>query len=583
MKEKTKIEENVVEILTHPDTGQTFGLDVGLIDVHPHRLDDYYRILAYSQPQETSNLKDEPQPTRLNLLGISFSIMKVGQTTPIMVRREGERYLLLDGLYRFVAIRDIIRSTNINAAISDWTDEDVHTNPSIARFVPKRSHFEMAKLAHTLREQLSQLRGKKRTLGEIQRITGLMGLHIPTPESISVNQIVCLILGLPFKKSTLDDLIYLYEQVYLYQTELMEKGIFEKLDDGNDTLTISRAAIQVKGYLQDKLKRRLSLNPISNLGQPVLDDDPRHQMILGDARTNHHRVSDNSVNLVFTSFEYMNEVKEYDDVGTETLGTIKSVDQYTKEVVEWCGLYRSKLTEDGHLAMVVSDAVEKGRSMGIPHHLVVAMISDGWTLREDIVWHKTNNRFQSNLTKLQPAGEHILVFSASKGKVKFNEPHWYSQPPKDDWGKTNGKRKGGVNNSQQYLKRSYGRMINLIREQTLGGVLSTSVFNKTELKDYGETTHPCPFPWTLACLVILLYTDQNDLVLDFGAGIGSTAHAAKILNRRSMSIELRKAYYDYMVNRMRSNDHEVLNEQELSNLGVYLSTNLSGNEFKQAG
>jgi site-specific DNA-methyltransferase (adenine-specific) len=583
MKEKTKIEENVVEILTHPDTGQTFGLDVGLIDVHPHRLDDYYRILAYSQPQETSNLKDEPQPTILNLIGLSFSLMKVGQTTPIMVRREGERYLLLDGLYRFVAIRDLIGSTIINAAITDWTDQDVHTNPSIARFVPRRSHYEMAKLAYTLREQISRLRGKKRTLDAIQRITGLKGLHISAPESISVNQIVCLILGLPFKKSTLDDLIYLYEQVYHNQTELKEKGIFEKLDDGNDTLTISRAASQLKGYLEDKLKRR-PRNPASYLCQPVLeDDDPRHQMILGDARTNHHRVSDNSVNLVFTSFEYMNEVKEYDDVGTETLGTIKSVDQYTKEVVEWCGLYRSKLTEDGHLAMVVSDAVEKGRSMGIPHHLVVAMISDGWTLREDIVWHKTNNRFQSNLTKLQPAGEHILVFSASKGKVKFNEPHWYSQPPKDDWGKTNGKRKGGVNNPQQYLKRSYGRMINLIQEQTLGGVLATSVFNKAELKEYGETTHPCPFPWSLACLVILLYTDENDLVLDFGAGIGSTAHAAKILNRRSTSIELRKVYFDYLENRMGSNDHEVLNEQELSNLGVYLSTNLSGNEFKQAG
>ncbi|NBO61068.1 MAG: site-specific DNA-methyltransferase [Flavobacteriia bacterium] len=95
------------------------------------------------------------------------------------------------------------------------------------------------------------------------------------------------------------------------------------------------------------------------------------------------------------------------------------------------------------------------------------------------------------------------------------------------------------------------------------GVLTHSVFGKSEIMNYGQTDHPCPFPWSLAAMVILLYTNKDDTVLDICAGIGSTPHAAKVLGRKSISIELRTRFVDYTRNRMSLNELEVLSEEEL--------------------
>jgi DNA modification methylase len=100
----------------------------------------------------------------------------------------------------------------------------------------------------------------------------------------------------------------------------------------------------------------------------------------------------------------------------------------------------------------------------------------------------------------------------------------------------------------------------------MDGVLTHSVFGKSEISNYGQTDHPCPFPWSLAAMVILLYTNQDDTVLDICAGIGSTAHAAKVLGRKSISIELRSRFVEYIKNRMSLNGDEVLNEEELMDI-----------------
>jgi len=297
---------------------------------------------------------------------------------------------------------------------------------------------------------------------------------------------------------------------------------------------------------------------------PIPENDPRHLVIEGDSRFCPDSIQDQSVNLLLTSFEYVNDVKNYDEKVEErheTLGQVTSVDEYTGKVVRWCHQYREKLTIDGSLVMVVSDARENGVCLGIPAHLILGMKNDGWFFREDIIWQKPNNRYQKTTTYLQSSGEHILVFSRTEGKIKFNQPYWYSEPA-TGWGTSN-KPKEGLKPPKKYLKRSKGLLTNLIDAQKMAGVLTHSVFGKSEISSYGETDHPCPFPWSLAAMVILLYTNKDDLVLDICAGIGSTAHAAKVLGRKSISIELRTRFVQYIKNRMAKNGDEVLTEEEL--------------------
>lgn len=546
---------------------QPFSLEMAVIDVHPNLVDEYNEIVQEAQElKETGfGVSNIPSNIQLNLLRLTYSMNCMGQATPIMVVTSGDRYQITDGLYRLVVSRDLLGWTQIQAITTTWRVEDIPANRVLSRITPKRTHFEMAQFGHELRNRLSELRGKKRTAESVQQI--IPGIQISEQDLNNVNGLVCMLLGLPFGKTTLDDLLYLYNQVTSGDQELREKQIFELLDSSE--ISISRAANELRSFLKAKVKRDLGSGLPQGLELvPVDEDDPNHRIILGDAKMNHDKVADNSVNLILTSFEYLNDIADYDGVEDvlETLGKLTSVQVYTQEVVEWCRLYRSKLTKDGNLAMIVSESIKDGRSLGIPANLIVGMMNDGWTLREDIIWQKTNNRFQSTSNHLQPAGEHILVFSPNGEQSKFNEPFWYSLPPQGNWGFTSGKKKDGFGNKKKYLKKSQRRLTNLIQEQTMRGVISSAVFSKSELQEYGETTHPCPYPFTLACLVILLYTDQNDLVLDFGAGIGSTAHAAKILKRRSISIELRSNFFDYLKNRMKLNSSEVLNEDEVRDI-----------------
>ena len=49
---------------------------------------------------------------------------------------------------------------------------------------------------------------------------------------------------------------------------------------------------------------------------------------------------------------------------------------------------------------------------------------------------------------------------------------------------------------------------------------------------------------------VKLWTNENDTVLDFTAGSGSTGVAYKNLNRNFVGIEINKEYFDIMKNRL---------------------------------
>ena len=59
-----------------------------------------------------------------------------------------------------------------------------------------------------------------------------------------------------------------------------------------------------------------------------------------------------------------------------------------------------------------------------------------------------------------------------------------------------------------------------------------------------EKLHPTQKPVALLEYLIKTYTNENDTVLDFTMGSGSTGVAAKNLNREFIGIELDKNYFD---------------------------------------
>ena len=63
--------------------------------------------------------------------------------------------------------------------------------------------------------------------------------------------------------------------------------------------------------------------------------------------------------------------------------------------------------------------------------------------------------------------------------------------------------------------------------------------------------HPAPFPIELPQKFINLYTYKNDLILDPFLGSGTTAIAAKLLERNFVGYEIEEEYIEIAKNRIK--------------------------------
>jgi site-specific DNA-methyltransferase (adenine-specific) len=73
-----------------------------------------------------------------------------------------------------------------------------------------------------------------------------------------------------------------------------------------------------------------------------------------------------------------------------------------------------------------------------------------------------------------------------------------------------------------------------------------------------KTIHPCPIPIALMERLILLLTEENDIVVDPFMGSGTTALACINTNRRFIGIELSKEYCDLANGRISNKEGDII-------------------------
>ena len=71
------------------------------------------------------------------------------------------------------------------------------------------------------------------------------------------------------------------------------------------------------------------------------------------------------------------------------------------------------------------------------------------------------------------------------------------------------------------------------------------------------TFHPTQKPVELMEYLIKTYTNENELVLDFAMGSGTTLCACKKLNRRCIGIEISKEYCDIAIKRLKNTQKDM--------------------------
>ena len=160
----------------------------------------------------------------------------------------------------------------------------------------------------------------------------------------------------------------------------------------------------------------------------------------------------------------------------------------------------------------------------------------------DWVWDKKKGG-NPLLSKIQPIKIHENISVFGKGKIKY-----YPIMIDRDKPKARGKNKGIISDTTN----------NCFSENKVYTQFYPKSIIEFSNANQNNKFHPTQKPVDLMEYLIKTYTNENDLVLDFTCGSGSTLVGCLNTNRRGIGIELDEGYYKIASERI----HKVLSEKE---------------------
>ena len=184
--------------------------------------------------------------------------------------------------------------------------------------------------------------------------------------------------------------------------------------------------------------------------------------------------------------------------------------------------------------------------VGIPWMVAFALRADGWYLRSDIIWNKTNPMPESVTDRPTKAHEYIFLLSKSQKYYYDNEAIAEAQSPNtviDLMRRKNWDNKGTHGDTRKDLARSRDEYVRKDGKRNKRTVWTVST------KPY-KGAHFATFPPNLIKPCILAGAPPRGTVLDPFFGSGTTGAVAQELDRQWVGIEINAEYVELAENRM---------------------------------
>ncbi len=146
---------------------------------------------------------------------------------------------------------------------------------------------------------------------------------------------------------------------------------------------------------------------------------PRNTVLTGDAATRLAELDDASVDCVITSPPYF-RLRDYQQTGQ--LGLENTVDQWVEGLRPVMAQLARVLVPTGTVWLNLGDTYSTHHRQGArvkslllgPERLALALIADGWTVRNKIIWAKTNPIPSSVTDRLSSTHEVIYLLTRSR-------------------------------------------------------------------------------------------------------------------------------------------------------------------------
>lgn len=292
------------------------------------------------------------------------------------------------------------------------------------------------------------------------------------------------------------------------------------------------------------------------------------QFFCGNAETVLQKIPDCSVDACITSPPYY---LQRDYGVSDQIGVEDSPEAYIDSLTSVFAQVRRVLKDNGTLWVIIGDSYvgirplgsgyKKKDLIGIPWMLAFALRADGWYLRDDIIWHKTNPMPESVRDRCTRAHEYIFLLS--KSPTYYYDAEAISVPTAQSTVKRLAQNIDAQQGSARVAQKN-GNMKAKAPKWRYGGKKyseTPDVFFRTKsgvLYDYRlkvnrrdvwtsatahyKDAHFATFPAELIRPCVLASCPVGGLVLDPFVGSGTTAEVALETSRHFVGIDINPSY-----------------------------------------
>ncbi|MDV7504686.1 site-specific DNA-methyltransferase [Acinetobacter baumannii] len=314
-------------------------------------------------------------------------------------------------------------------------------------------------------------------------------------------------------------------------------------------------------------------------------------------------IPDNSVDTIITSPPYWSQ-REYENGG---IGLEKTLDDFFTNLLQITNELKRVLKPTGSFWLNLGDVYKNKHLLGMPWRFAFKLIDEqNWVLRNEVIWNKVKGGMDNSKDKLGNVHETIFHFVKDPANYFYSTDAIRSKPRQSKvvngsivsaTGVSGVKYKRKIELSTELSEEEKNNAFKALEEMlksiqdgkysdfrmVIRGANRTTHSNSDKvsgrakelltkgfyfLKYHPDGSKPsdvweilpesfsknkehfAPYPIDL-CRIPILATCPNDgIVLDPFVGTGTTCIAAKLLNRKSIGIDISKSYLDTAIRRV---------------------------------